>query len=306
MEQELFENIVARLCLLTRAAWTDDLPAPMSRLAVKRLMDSSAIESLAVRSDAAVPEKQVLRMQVLLSRCAQIGEMVLSYEKHGYDILLPESVRWPDSLRVLDKEMPLFLFARGNAALLGGECLGIAGSRVIGEATRKAAWKLGERFAREKITMVCGGAKGVDENAQDALLLNGGNLIIIPALRASQIMGREINRKALERGNLLLLSETLPDDPFTAQKALSRNHLIYSLGSAALVVAARAGQGGSWRGASDCLRRGWNPVYVYRGEGETPEGADALCEIGAKPFSLSELQAILRTPKAREATHNNG
>lgn len=301
MEQELFENIVARLCLLTRAAWTEDLPAPMTRLAVKKLMDNHAIESLAVRSDIAVPEKQVLRMQLLLSRCAQIGEMVQSYETHGYDILLPESARWPESLRVLGKEMPLFLFAKGNAALLDGACMGVAGSRAIGEATRRAAWKLGERFAQEKITMVCGGAKGVDENAQDALLSNGGKLIIIPALRASQIMVREINRKALERGDLLLLSETLPDDPFTAYKALSRNHLIYSLGSAALVVAARAGQGGSWRGASDCLKKGWKPVYVYRGAGETPEGVSALCEIGAKPFALSDIRSILSEAKAREA-----
>ena len=74
--------------------------------------------------------------------------------------------------------------------------------------------------------------------------------------------------------------------PFSAQKALTRNHTIYAMGEKSLVVAAREGTGGSWRGAVDCLRGGFSPVYVWNGENADTAGNRALCALGAKPYSL--------------------
>lgn len=71
-------------------------------------------------------------------------------------------------------------------------------------------------MAAEKLAMVCGGASGVDQIAQDALLDAGGVLILIPAVEADQICRRKREAEALKKRRLLLVCETLPDAPFSA------------------------------------------------------------------------------------------
>lgn len=144
-------------------------------------------------------------------------------------------------------------------------------------------------MAAEKLAMVCGGASGVDQIAQDALLDAGGVLILIPAVEADQICRRKREAEALKKRRLLLVCETLPDAPFSAQKALMRNHTIYAMGRAAIVVASRKNMGGSWHGATDCLRDGFSPVYAIDETGRDYEGNRALItEHHAKPFDLEK------------------
>ena len=87
-------------------------------------------------------------------------------------------------------------------------------------------------------------------------------MILVPAVSAEQACAREKEAAALQTGRLLLLSETLPDAPFSAARALARNHTIYALGKNAIVVAARNGVGGSWRGATAGLCGNFSSVYV--------------------------------------------
>ena len=117
----------------------------------------------------------------------------------------------------------------------------------------------------------------------------GGVLILIPAVEADQICRRKREAEALKKRRLLLVCETLPDSPFSAQKALMRNHTIYAMGRAAIVVASRKNVGGSWHGATDCLRDGFSPVYAIDETGRDYEGNRALItEHHAKPFDLEK------------------
>lgn len=154
------------------------------------------------------------------------------------------------------------------------------------------AARLGAMLAEEGITMVCGGARGVDRAAQDALLDADGSLILVPAVSAEQACAREKEAAALQTGRLLLLSETLPDAPFSAARALARNHTIYALGKNAIVVAARNGVGGSWRGATAGLCGNFSSVYVPDGDGADFEGNRALFEYGARRIDLSGKRTI--------------
>ena len=147
-------------------------------------------------------------------------------------------------------------------------------------------------MAEEGITMVCGGARGVDRAAQDALLDADGSLILVPAVSAEQACAREKEAAALQTGRLLLLCETLPDAPFSAARALARNHTIYALGKNAIVVAARNGVGGSWRGATAGLCGNFSSVYVPDGDGADFEGNRALFEYGARRIDLSGKRTI--------------
>ena len=135
--------------------------------------------------------------------------------------------------------------------------------------------------------MVCGGAQGVDALAQRSALDAGGSLILVPAVPVRELLSQKYLRDALESGRLLICCETWPDEAFSAQKALSRNHTIYALGDAALVVASRNGIGGSWRGASDCLRGRYTPVYAVCTDSPDMEGNRALVGLGAKPYDTS-------------------
>ena len=63
---------------------------------------------------------------------------------------------------------------------------------------------------------------------------------------------------------------------------MARASRAYVLGDAE-----REGRGGSWHGATDCLRGGYAPVYVWNGVNEDTVGNRALCALDAKPYALA-------------------
>ena len=283
---ENLEDVCARLCLLTRACWAPELPRPLPRPTVRRMLQTRALQSLVLRE---MPQEELdlpERAKALLSRVLSVARLAEAYERRGYRAILPESGGWPSALNILGSKAPLFLFARGNADLLRGRRVAVAGSRDILPQTAAEAQRLGRALAEAGIVLVTGGARGVDWAAQLGALEAGGSVILVPAMPAEELLKDERTRHALEEGRLLMLCDTLPDDPFSAQKALSRNHTIYALGDAAVVMAARNGTGGSWRGATDCLSGAWSPVYVSVTPGADRAGNAALLRRGALPLDM--------------------
>ena len=292
MTDRLTETACARLCLLTPIAWDESMPPLFSRMAVRRMMACGALCGLVLRQTEELPRATFERAEMLLTRTSEALLCMEAYEKRGYRLILPESKEWPKALHKLGGREPLFLFIKGNASLLEKRTVAVAGSREIEEETRNMASRLGTMLAEEKLTMVCGGARGIDQAAQNALLDAGGSLILVPAVSAEQACTREKETAALQDDRLLLVCETLPDAPFSAPKALARNHTIYALGEAAIVVAARKGVGGSWRGATAGLCGNFSTVYVPDGDGADFAGNRALYEYGAQKIDLSGKRRI--------------
>ena len=290
MRDAAAETICARLCLLTRAAWRKGLPKPLDRTQVRNLIDRGALHGLVLREGTSVPPMQLEQARALLTRASEIYDLQKSYSAQGYRAMLPEDRNWPTPLLALGEQMPLFLFALGNAGLLHGRHIAVAGSRRIQDSTRDEARRVGQALAREGLTMVCGGAEGVDSAAQEGLLSAGGKLILVPSIPSEEQLEKPLLQKALHDGRLLMLCDTLPDDVFSAERALGRNHIIYALGSAALVLAARKGMGGSWKGARASLQNGYAPVFVP--EESEMKGIVALRELGARTFSLDAEKTL--------------
>lgn len=280
------EAICARLCLLTRAAWREGLPAPLTRPMVRRMIRLGALSDLTLRRTPEVREDHYARAEALLTRATEIYHAVEAARAQGYDVLLPEDAQWPVNLHALGAQMPQFLFVRGNRALLERRSVAVAGSREIGENAMKLARACGKSLAREGYAMICGGAWGVDTAAQHAFLGHGGGLILVPAFPAGELLRQAYLRSAMAQERLLLLCDTWPDEPFSAPKALARNHTIYALGDAAVVVASRAEKGGTWSGASACLRGGYTPVFALSEAGEDFAGNRLLLSRGARPLDL--------------------
>ena len=92
-------------------------------------------------------------------------------------------------------------------------------------------------------------------------------------------------REALAAGNLCLCSPWDPAAGWQAWRAMERNHLIYALSDAALVVQSDAGRGGTWAGAREqILKLRHVPVFV-RGAGRPSAGLNALRKLGAGTWS---------------------
>lgn len=286
---EISEQAIVRLALLTKAAWTPEIAQPLSRPMFLKLLSSGALDRHALCRNAGVENALYDRAESLLSRVAHVAAYLHVLEMQGYDILLPDSDAWPPKLHRLGAQMPQFLILRGNPQLLMQPKVAIAGSRSILKETRLMAEKIGDQLAQEGYVMISGGAWGVDDAAQSALIKRGGSLILVPAVPVSELLFRHAYLSdALQEGRLLLLLDALPEESFSAQKALSRNHTIYAMGEAAIVVASRVGRGGSWKGAMDCINGGYTPVYVPDGEHADLAGNKALLARGAYPFCAAE------------------
>ena len=282
------ETACAILALTTRLAWTQELPAPLPRGVVRHMLDCGALEGLVLRDVQGIEEKWFERARLLLMRVSEVAEKMADYAGEGYELVLRGDERWPTALDKLNENAPLFLYIKGNARLLKSRMISVAGSRRILSKTHAAARKTGQRIAEDGALLVTGGANGVDTAALQGALDAGGCAAIVPAMPAAHVMGMSGLNAALECGRLLLVCDTLPDEPFSASKALSRNHTIYALGEASLVVASRDQRGGSWRGAIDCLRGGWSDVYVWDGNNPDTVGNRALQKLGAKTYALDE------------------
>ena len=277
------EELCARLCLLTRACWSDALPAPLSRSVFWRMVRRGALCGLVLRDVPGVQPAAYRQAEALLSRAKWMFERIADYERRGYRALLPESEGYPQALNALGEKKPPFLFMRGDASLLDGPRYAVAGSRKIQAETLRQARRIGQRIAREGAVLVTGAAHGVDFAAHAGALEAGGRVVLVPAKPESDVLQSVSTERALAAGRLALLYDSLPDEHFSAARALSRNHTIYALGDAAVVVAAREGVGGSWHGAKDCLRGGWSPVLVCRDDSNRDmDGNRALLGLGAR------------------------
>ncbi|MFR5796544.1 MAG: DNA-processing protein DprA [Christensenellales bacterium] len=266
------------------------MPPLFSRMAVRRMMECGALSGLVLRRTDMLPQATFERAEMLLTRTSDALLCLEAYEKQGYRLILPESREWPKALRALGGREPLFLVMKGNAALLERRTVAVAGSREIAPATNDMAARLGAMLAEEGITMVCGGARGVDRAAQDALLDADGSLILVPAVSAELACARDKEAAALQTGRLLL-SETLPDAPFSAARALARNHTIYALGNAIVVC----GQKRRWRlarGDGGVVRQFFVGLRAGRETARISKGNRALFEYGARRIDLSGKRTI--------------
>ena len=102
----------------------------------------------------------------------------------------------------------------------------------------------------------------------------------------------ELCRQSL-RENMLYLSEDGFDEPFSAQRALSRNRVIHTLGLKTFVVQTSVRMGGTWDGTVKNLQKGWSDVYCFR---DGSEGMALLEQMGAEQIRLEDLQSFYDLP----------
>lgn len=182
-------------------------------------------------------------------------------------------------LQLLGRLSPTIFFYSGNISLLNNDSIGFVGSRDADEGALSFTRIMATRCAKEGITVVSGGARGVDQTAMDAAIQSGGTAIGFLSDSLELSIRKPDWRKALIEGRLLLLSSQLPWDRFTVWAAMGRNKYIYAQSRCTIVVTSTYNKGGTWEGAKENMKHGWTPMYV-RDIGDADSGNGKLLETG--------------------------
>lgn len=186
----------------------------------------------------------------------------------------------------LGADSPGVLWARGDLRLLETPAISLVGSRELRPENRAFAEEVGRQAALQGLTLVSGNARGADKTAQNACLKAGGRVISVVADSLTMHKPRE---------NLLFLSESSFDEGFSAQRALSRNRVIHTLGRLTFVAQSDLHKGGTWDGTAKNLRHGWSPVACFR---DGSEAIQELEQMGAYTVGTEDLKDFCALQKS--------
>jgi predicted Rossmann fold nucleotide-binding protein DprA/Smf involved in DNA uptake len=225
------------------------------------------------------------RLETLLGRGVQLGFAVEEWQRNGIWIISRSDADYPARYKKhLGKKAPPLLFGVGDRSLLIGGGLAIIGSRNVDEIGEVFTKQVGALCAQNRMPVVSGGARGVDQFSMTAALDAGGTTI---GVLAESLLKKSLERnarKAIAEGRLLLISACHPNARFTVGTAMGRNKLIYAMADYGLVVSAEHKKGGTWAGADEELKREHSiAVFVRQGEG-VPLGNSKLLGFGAVPW----------------------
>lgn len=181
----------------------------------------------------------------------------------GGGLIIPEDDAWPAQLNDLYPATPLGLYFRGPAVCADADpeqkyplalqrlpapprSIAVVGSREMTDYGARAAFELAEQLAGHGVSILSGGAYGIDAAAHRGALhaehdergasptcavLAGGVDRFYPA------GNEQLLRAVTERG--LLLSEMAPGSTPTRHRFLHRNRIIAALAAAVVVIEAR-------------------------------------------------------------------
>jgi predicted Rossmann fold nucleotide-binding protein DprA/Smf involved in DNA uptake len=228
------------------------------------------------------------RLESLLGRGVHLGFAVEEWQRNGIWIISRSDKEYPIRYKkhLKDKAPPL-LFCVGDHSLLKSGGLGIVGSRNVDQEGEAFTRQVSELCAYNRIPVVSGGARGVDNISMMAALEAGGVTIGVLAENLLKKSLERESRHAIADGRLLLLSPYNPTARFSVGTAMNRNKLIYALSDFGLVVSAEYKKGGTWAGAEEELKRDIStPVFVRVGK-NTPHGNNKLLNLGAIPWPES-------------------
>lgn len=260
---------VAQLRLLASRVEMMEKPAQIRDLEPGDLLALGYGREMAERIVALLDEEALL--ESYLRRGMGSGCYPLARVTEGY----PAVVR-----RRLGLDAPGCLWYKGDVSLLDRPMIALVGSRLIRGANEAFAREVGRQAALQGYTLVSGNAVGADMTAQEACLAAGGTVI--------SVLATELNQHR-ERERVLYLAEDGFDYAFSAQRALSRNRVIHTLGEKTLVARSSLEKGGTWDGCVRNLRFGWSPVFCF------DDGSEAMTQLeqmGATLIDIEKLQTL--------------
>lgn len=256
-------------------------------LTPERLLTGDLIELLQGWHDKTV---SVERISGLLDRGSALALSMEKWLRAGLWVMTRSDPDYPKRLKKhLRGDSPAVLFGCGNRSLLNGGGLAVVGSRKVQQPELDYSRKIGEMAASAGVSIVSGGAKGVDETAMRGALDTEGTAVGVLADSLLRASSSTKYRRALMDNNLVLVSPFNPEAGFNAGNAMQRNKYIYCLADSALAVHSGK-KGGTWSGAHEDLKKAWVPLWV-KVTSDPEAGNHELIEAGAleAPSNINEV-----------------
>ena len=225
-------------------------------------------------------------IHALLSEEDQLHYYLQQGKKRSCIPVTRVSEDYPHILRQrLGLDSPGCLWCKGDQTLLNSAAISLVGSRDLLEPNRQFARAVGIHAARQGLTLVSGNARGADRTAQEACLEAGGRVI--------SIVADDLSRQPLLE-NVLYVSEDGYTEPFSAQRAISRNRCIHALGQVVFVAQSSLGRGGTWDGTVKNLHKGISPVLCFRDGSEASRELEQLGAYLIGQAQLSDFEPLSR------------
>ncbi len=220
------------------------------------------------------------RILALLKRGHSLALAMEKWQRAGLWVLTRSDSEYPRSLKQhLHTSSPPVLFGCGNKALLSEGGLAVIGSRKANASDLDFSYKVGEKAAEQGITIISGGARGVDETVMLGALEHGGKAVGVLADSLLRVAMSSKWRQGLMDGRAVLLSPFYPEAGFNVGNAMARNRYIYCLAHSSLVVHSGK-KGGTLSGAEENLQKAWVPLWVKPTEDKDAANADLVAKGG--------------------------
>lgn len=222
---------------------------------------------------------------------SETGGIFRECKAKGYSIITPDSVNYPERFKQL-RDMPLVLYALGDTSVLKDSVsIGVVGTRNASNYGIETAQKLSFSLASCGVTIVSGGALGIDSEAHaGAMLAKGRTVAFLGCGLSFDYLKENVSlRRAITKYGAVV-SEFAP---FTSASRMTfpiRNRLISGLALGTLVIEAGI-KSGSLITANYALEQG-KDVFAVPGDivRSSFDGANHLIKNGAKPvFSAMDI-----------------
>lgn len=230
---------------------------------------------------AEASESQKLKIINKVESRQNLGFGILELEElqhNGYGILFRSDFTKRLKKLIL-KQRPPFYYYIGDISILNcPQALSVVGARDANEEELQTLAKITAEAVKKDITIVSGGARGVDSIAVETALQNGGKAIIFPSEGLSTWARKKEYRKYIQNGQVILLSIQPIQAKFTGSYAMQRNKFIHSTGDVTLVASSQISakkKSGTWEGVLENIKEKWSPLYVI---GQS-EGVEKLKEM---------------------------
>jgi predicted Rossmann fold nucleotide-binding protein DprA/Smf involved in DNA uptake len=277
----------------------------LKELAVEpvELLGPDRTELLKNLSPLMLPE----RLESLLDRGFQMSQALEKWSARGIWIMSRTDSDYPEKLKSkLKDHAPPLIYGCGDKSLLQSGGLAVVGSRDADEQSLDFTRSAGSLGAAAGITIISGGAKGVDRAAMQGSLEAGGAAVGVLSDQLLRMTVATDCREPIREGRLTLVSLVDPAARFNVGNAMQRNKIIYALADAGLIVSSDVNKGGTWAGAIEQLERFKNCTIYVRNDADAPEGNRRLQERGALPWprpeTADELKSALSTPSQNSDT----
>ncbi|NNM85420.1 MAG: DNA-protecting protein DprA [Phycisphaerales bacterium] len=189
-------------------------------------------------------------------------------------IIYPTHPDWPPGLKHLP-DPPVVLFLRGRILPQDVRAIGVVGARRCTLYGREQAGAISRELAAAQVTIVSGGARGIDTAAHEGALRVGGRTLVIQGCglyHCYPAENVELYDQIVSRDLGAIISELTPDQPPAAENFPPRNRIIAGLSLGVLVVEAnlRSGSLITARLAADDYGR---EVFALPGRVDSPASA---------------------------------